>query len=227
MRPDAVLRAGLIVGGLGLVALALAEVPDDPLPSRAPELARPAGALLADGFDDGHLAGWRADRSGVWSVRSGMLEARLPDARQQHSFLYTGDSTWTDYALDADICGMRGVDKGLAVRVRGGRGLGVDLRGTGYEDVKLQLNQIPVGQATVPNANAAWHHVRAEIQGKRCRVFVDGTLALERHVPIALPRSGGIALAAYTGGIGACTVFYDNVVVTRLPAAANNQRATR
>ena len=28
--------------------------------------------------------------------------------------------------------------------------------------------------------------------------------------------SGGIALAAYTGGVGECTVYYDNVVVTSL-----------
>src|SRR5690242_946972 len=98
MRAEAVLRAGLVVAGLGLFALALAEVPADPLPPRAPDFAPASGALLADGFEDGRLAGWRADRNGVWSVRSGMLEARLPDARQQHSFLYAGDSTWTDYA---------------------------------------------------------------------------------------------------------------------------------
>ena len=145
--------------------------------------------------------------------------AQLPDRRQEHSFLSAGDSTWTDYALEADVCGMRGVDKGFVVRVTPSRGLGIDLRGPGYQDVKLQLNQIPVARATVQNGNVVWHHVRVEIRGSRCRLFIDGDPVIDRRVPLALPRTGGIALAAYTGGVGQCTVFYDNVVVMPLPIA--------
>jgi hypothetical protein len=57
-----------------------------------------------------------------------MLVADLPDAKQQHSALYAGDEDWTDYAVDLDVCGMRGVDKGVVVRVKDARGIGIDLR---------------------------------------------------------------------------------------------------
>ena len=40
---------------------------------------------------------------GVWTVTRGMLRAELPDDRQEHSMLYAGDSTWTNYALDVDV----------------------------------------------------------------------------------------------------------------------------
>ena len=40
--------------------------------------------------------------------------------------------------------------------------------------------------------------------------------------PDVAKKLGGIALAAYTGGVSECTLYYDNVVVTALePAAAN------
>lgn len=186
-------------------------------PSPSPQFARPTNALFVDEFSDAHLDGWTADRTGIWTVRDGMLCAQLPDGKQLHSFLYAGDTTWVDYAVDFDVCGMRGADKGCAVRVIPGRkGLGVDLRGPGYDDLKLYLMQFPVGSASAPNRNGTWHHLRIEIRGRdRCRVAVDGNLVLDRRVHPPAPAGGGIALSAYTGGIGSCTVYYDNVVVTR------------
>ena len=81
--------------------------------------------MFADGFADGDLEGWTTDQASVWTVHGGVLRAELPDKKQLRSFLYVGDSTWVDYAVDFDVCGMRGVDKGCVVRVRRGRnGLG-------------------------------------------------------------------------------------------------------
>jgi len=199
--------------GLGV----LADTSRNALPPSPPRFVRPAHALLADDFAGGRLgAAWRADRGGVWTLTRGMLRAELPDERQAHSMLYAGDSTWTDYAVDADVCGMRGVDKGLAVRVRGSRGLGVDLRGPGYQDLRIAIGEQPIGRADVDNANGTWHHVRVEMRGSRATVRVDGEVRFDRRVSSRIPGSGGIALAAYTGGVGECTVFYDNVVVTPL-----------
>jgi len=191
-------------------------------PPPSPPCTRPAGALLADDFSEPQLAGWNADRAGVWSVQGGLLCASLPDGRQLHSFLYAGDSTWVDYAVDFDVCGIRGVDKGCAVRVTPAKkGLGVDLRGPGYDDLKLYLMQFPVGSAPVPNANGGWHHLRIEIRGRdRCTVAADGGTVLDCRVHPPAPARGGIALSAYTGGIGSCTVYYDNVVVTPLAQSA-------
>ena len=118
---------------------------------------------------------------------------------------------------------MRGVDKGAVVRLRGKRGLGVDLRGPGYHDVKVHVNELPVGRANVENGNGVWHHLRIEVRREYGRVTVNGKTVLDRKLPPRVPRSGGIGLAAYTGGVGQCTVYYDNVVVMPLapgPASA-------
>jgi len=215
---------------LGLVAaLAAADAPPDPArapaPPPAPKFERPADAMFADAFAHGSLKGWTADDASVWSVRAGVLCAVLPDAKQAHSFLYAGDSTWANYSLDFDVCGMRGVDKGCAVRVLPGkRGLGIDLRGPGYDDLKLYVNQFPVGAATVANANGTWHHMRVEIRGRdHCRVAIDGRVVFDQALRPDPPARGGIALSAYSGGVGQCTVYYANVVVRALGAAKSTK----
>lgn len=194
------------------------------MPPTSPAFKPPASALFVDDFHGLGLAKWRTDRDGVWSIKHGMLRAELPDRRQEHSILFTGDSTWSDYAVDVDVCGMRGVDKGVVVRVQGTRGLGLDLRGPGYHDLRLAVNELPIGRANVENGNGVWQHVRVEVRGARCRIWVNGEALIDRRVPLSLSKSGGIALAAYTGGIGECTVYYDNVVVTALPPDGSSAR---
>jgi hypothetical protein len=199
-------------------------------PPPAPATGRPShGVLFYDDFSAGNLDQWSPDRIGVWSVRHGMLRADLPDARQQHSFLYAGSADWTDYAVDLDVCAMRGVDKGFAVRVlRGESGVAVDLRGPGYQDVLLQRRGWPMAKARAINPNGVWHHLRIEAQEHHYRVWVNGALLIEKtDAKRARPR-GGIALAAYTGGSGQCTIYYDNVVVTSLPpeGAGGSQSAS-
>jgi hypothetical protein len=206
----------LAAGGTLLLLGGWADPARNAFPHPLPAPRIPENVLFAATFDSAGLAGWHADRPDVWSVTCGMLRAELPDGKQQHSLLRTVDSTWTDYAVDLDVCGMRGVDKGVVVRARNGRGLGVDLRGPGYHDVKLHLNELPLGRVSAQNANAVWHHLRVEVRDNRCRVIVNGEEVIGRRVPLWLPERGGIALPAYTGGAGECTVFYDNVVVTPL-----------
>jgi len=185
------------------------------LPS-APKFAPPAsGVLFATDFSDG-LRGWIPDRDSVWSVRSGSLRADLPDGRQIRSFIYAGSPSWVDYAVDVDLLAARGVDKGVVVRVEGESGIGVDLRGPGYQDVLLHRREWKMGRADVHNANGVWHHVRIEARGHRYRVWVDDALLIDREDSRRARPRGRIALAAYTGGTGQCTVYYDNVIVTSL-----------
>lgn len=191
---------------------------DDPtrfaLPPSPPRFDPPqAGVLLADDFSDG-LSKWEPDSTGAWTVWRQMLRADLPDRKQARSFVYAGRGDWRDYALDFDVCGMRGVDKGGAIRVLGTSGFAVDLRGGSYQDIVAHIREWPVGKASVTNGNGTWSHVRIEAKGDRFRVYVNGELKVQRFD--TRRPNGRIALAAYTGGIGKCTVYYDNVVVTRL-----------
>lgn len=202
---------------IGWAALSGA-APADPerfaTPPPVPRFAPPAtGVLLADDFSAG-LAHWKADRDSVWSVWRGMLRADLPDQKQLRSLIHAGSEEWRDYALDFDVCMMRGVDKGAIVRVQGETGVGIDLRGGTYQDVVMYVREWPLGKASATNANGVWQHVRIEVRGERYRVLVNGQLRLDRTD--ARRAQGRIALAAYTGGSGRCTVYYDNVVVTAL-----------
>lgn len=162
------------------------------------------------------LEDWSPDRAGVWSLARGALRARLPDKKQSRSLIYAGSEAWREYAVDLDVCQTRGVDKGLALRVLRGRGVGIDLRGPGYHDVLLHLQELPLVSAPVHNDNDIWHHLRVEALDARYRVLVDGKLILDQSDPRQLSQNGRIGLAAYTGGDGRCTVYYSNVVVTAL-----------
>jgi len=218
MRQGVATSIALAIGvALGLGA---SEPAHDALPPASPEFTRPANALFSDDFSSDQLKGWKADSAAsAWSVRGGVLRGEVPDVKQAHAFLFVGDSSWTDYAVDLDVCGMRGADKGVGVRVRGKKALGVDLRGGTYQDVVLYVNQFPVGSGKAENANGSWCHMRIEIRGSACRVSVGGHVVFDKHLHLKAPPSrGGIALAAYAGGLAQCTVYYDNVVVTPLTA---------
>lgn len=211
-------RRTLFPGFLLAVGAASFDPARNAMPPISPRLLPPTGhVLFQDDFSDRSLAGWEADRDSVWTVRGGALRADLPDRKQERSFLFAGSDSWTDYAVDVDVCAMRGVDKGVAVRIDGRRsGIGVDLRGPGYQDVVAHIGPLPLGKARVVNPNGVWHHLRVEVRGQSVRVIVNGVLLVERAEARRSPPNGRIALAAYTGGVAQCTVYYDNVVVTEL-----------
>jgi hypothetical protein len=210
------------VSGALLALLTLGAAPFDPAREGLPPPARrspapPGRVLFQDDFSHDSLAGWSPDREHVWSVRGGMLRGDLPDRRQEHSVIYAGAASWTDVAVDFDVCGMRGVDKGVVVRADDpSHAVGVDLRGPGYQDVVMRARQWPLGRAQILNANGMWHHLRIEARGQRFRVWVNGVLSIDRSDAHHARSSGRIGLAAYTGGVGECTVYFDNVVVTEV-----------
>ena len=211
------LRLACVTAAIALLAGAAFDETRNAYPSPPPALQRPSANLLfADDFSTGKLHHWDADREGVWSSTRGMLRADLPDQKQLRSLIHTGDTSWTDIAVDLDMCMMRGVDKGVVVRVRGETGMGVDLRGGSYQDVVMYQREWPMGRAAATNANGTWNHLRVEARGHRYKVFVNGELKLDRVDGRSARPSGRIALPAYTGGVGKCSVYYDNVVVTKL-----------
>jgi Domain of Unknown Function (DUF1080) len=189
---------------------------------KSPRFEKPRDALWTDDFSKSDLSGWKPDKEGVWTVKDGVLRARLPDEKQQKSFLHAGDPDWTDYAVDLDVCMTRGVDKGVAVRVQGDDGIGIDLRGPGYDDLVVHRGMSQLGKSSIRNPNGQWHHIRVEVQGTRYRVFVNRKQMIE--VEDNDRKRGGIALAAYTGGSAKCTVYYDNVAVTRLDGQVDEKQ---
>jgi len=203
----------MILAALALAASGAAARPGTPAPPRP----RGAGAkvMFAADFQRG-ADGWTLEDPSFWSSSGGTLCAALPDKKQVHSIARAGSPEWTDYALDLDLCGMRGVDRGAAVRVDDKKGIAVDLRGPPYDDVLLHSDRSELGRARVSNANRRWHHLRIEARGHRYRVLVDGRLVLDRRDPEHAHPRGGIALAGYTGGAGACQVCFANVRVTAL-----------
>jgi hypothetical protein len=184
------------------------------LPPSPPRFSPPHGEVMFSDDFSGDLSKWEADTSAAWTVWRRMLRADLPDQRQARAFLYAGSEDWRDYALDFDVCAMRGVDKGAAVRVQRETGFAMDLRGGTYQDVVAYLREWPLGKAPATNANGTWNHVRLEVQGNHFRVFVNDERKIDRFDQRR--AKGRIALAAYSGGTGQCTVYYDNVVVTKL-----------
>lgn len=161
-------------------------------------------------------SGIQFDREGVWSVEDGHLRAVLPDKKQRRSFAYLGSEDWTDYSVDLDICGLRGADKGVAVRVQGGKAVVVDLRGAEYGDVLVYRGYSKLGHHAAPNPNGSWNHMRIEVRGQHYRVHVNGRLVIDFKEKRNKRPRGRIALVAYTGGAAQCEVLYDNVVVREL-----------
>lgn len=206
-------RWGTLLAWIALpMLLGAADPARDAQPPTPPRFVLPEkGVLFSDDFSHG-LGAWKTDQPDAWTIRDGMLRADLPDQKQLRSLLRAGDPAWQDYALDFDVCAMRGVDKGAVVRAQENTGVGIDLRGGTYQDVVAYVREWPLGKAAANNATGTWNHVRVEVTGTRLRVFVNGDLRIER--PVAGDAHGAIALAAYTGGAGQCTVYYDNVVVT-------------
>lgn len=214
------------IGALVLLAFTLACGGINASPPRASmraasmEPARVSGSdtLFAHDFDDGKPTGLDWDRHAVWSVVDGSLRANMPSQKQLRSFAFLGSPDWTNYAVEVDMRGIRGVDKGVAVRVTGSKGVGVDLRGDGYHDVVMYRGLSKLDGAPVINRNGTWQRVRIEVRGGRYRVFVNRVLKLDYADPKNERPRGRVALAAYTGGSGQCELLFDNLVVTRLEA---------
>ncbi len=168
-----------------------------------PRAPKPAAVpLFFDDFsrDSGR---WTFDRDSVWSVRGGALWAELPDQRQMRSFAFAGSEDWGDYAVDVDMCQLRGVDKGVVVRVRGNSGTAVDVRGPGYQDVVVYRGEMPLGRARAPSGNAVWHHLRVESRGASTTVVLDGTNSYGNDVAsgvyfCSLETPGGSGVASST-----------------------------
>ena len=220
-RPPGVATGGAAgrawIALLAAVALVFAVPTDSPGAKKDAPLAPTGRVLFRDTFDGDPNPGWSFDGQGEWKAENGKLRVTMPEGKQRRSFAYAGSDLWRDYAIDFDVCGVRGVDKGIAVRVEEDRqGVGLDLRGPGYDDLLMYRGWTNWARSPIANPNGSWHHVRVYIHGNRYRVYVDQKLLIDySDIDDSRPR-GRIALAAYTGGVGECEILYDNVEIRAL-----------
>jgi len=206
---------------LGAIAVLLFLVSDTPTSHGANPASdahsKDGRMLFEDAFTDGASPLWAFDRHGVWTVEDGHLRAELPLEKQERSFAFAGSEDWKDYAVDLDVCGLKGADKGVAIRAAGEKkGVGVDLRGGRYHDLVVYRGFELWAHVEAPNVNGTWYHLRIEARRNRYRVYLNGGLKIDFLDESNSRPRGRVALAAYTGGVGACTVLYDNIEVHAL-----------
>ncbi|HEX7287913.1 MAG TPA: N,N-dimethylformamidase beta subunit family domain-containing protein, partial [Candidatus Angelobacter sp.] len=180
--------------------------------------------LLSSNFDNGNMEGWVNSPLGLasnWSVVNGALQYNGGG----HTQVYAGDSSWTDYSLQADIKLATASDYpgGIRGRVNPSTGAAYALWLYPAEGVIKLFKNVAwnidsgftlLGQASAGLTPGSFHHVQMNFQGSQIQVFFDGSLAITA-TDITNP-SGMIALDTSNQ-----LITFDNVQVTALAATAN------
>ena len=185
-----------------------------------------ASTVFADGFESGDLSAWTANIglvaqqqdvfAGSWAARAqgnaspAYAYEELPIATPSLTA-----ETWFDVVSRSTRVGL--------VRLETASGSNLVTLSVNMAGELVERNDVTgtVSTTSIVPENGVWHHLRVEMRGPHCRVCVDGIEIVNRRLSARAPASGGIALAAYTGGVGECTLFYDNVAVTPLDTSAD------
>ncbi|MGE5323156.1 MAG: N,N-dimethylformamidase beta subunit family domain-containing protein, partial [Actinomycetota bacterium] len=182
------------------------------------------GLLLSSNFNDGTMAGWAISPLGLasnWSVINGALQYNGGG----HTQVYAGDSSWTDYSVEADIKLSTTSDfpGGIRGRVNPATGAAYTLWLYPSEGlIKLFSNVTwnidsgftQLAQASVGLTAGSFHHVKMTFQGSQIQVFFDGALAIT--ATDATNPGGMIAL-----DVSNQVITFDNVLVTSGTVTSN------
>jgi len=180
--------------------------------------------LLSSNFDNGSMEGWAISPLGLasnWSVVNGALQ----DNGGGHTQVYAGDSSWTDYSVEADVKLSTASDfpGGLRGRVNNATGAAYTLWLYPAEGlIKLFKNVAwnidsgftQLSQAAVGLTPGSFHHLKMTFQGSQIQVFFDGALAIT--ATDATNPSGMIAL-----DVSNQVITFDNVLVTASTFTSN------
>ena len=182
------------------------------------------GLLLSSNFNDGSMNGWAISPLGLasnWSVINGALQYNGGG----HTQVYAGDSSWTDYSVEADIKLSTASDfpGGIRGRVNPATGAAYTLWLYPAEGlIKLFKNNtwnidsgfIQLAQAPVGLTPGSFHHVKMTFTGSQIQVFFDGALAIT--ATDATNTAGMIAL-----DVSNQVITFDNVLVTSGTVTSN------
>jgi S1-C subfamily serine protease len=206
----------------------------------SPNAGAPAGGvkplphgdvLLAQDFADLHAADdWRQDTGGsgsrTWYVDGGTLHQWSGDALL-HA-IFTGDETWTDYALTARVRIAQNKKDGRAGLIFRANSDGFALfrlhRGRGVVQLAYHASD-PFGWQVLAERRlplrvqgGRWYRMEVQAVGKRVRCFIDGRPVLEAVLDLA--RQGGIGFYSVDS-----QASFDDLRVLKLQADAKEQPA--
>jgi pectate lyase len=185
-----------------------------PLPYNAIVSDSAAGEKLYDDFEDGNDTGWTRS-SGTWSVVTDGSKAYKQSASSGLSTYAAGNTTWTNYAVTADI-------KPLTIGSGGTISLSARVRDTSNRylavfsssSVTIKKATTAGGQVSLASANVSllptgsWlHDYTFLVNGSTLQVFADGVFVVAASDSTF--GSGGVALSTS----GSTTAEFDNVTV--------------
>ncbi len=174
--------------------------------------------LFSDDFSNASWTGsqWTV-RSGSWSVSNGYYN--MISYSDTLAAVHAGDSSWTDYAVEARVRYVSGYySGGLDGRVNpgvgsrycflvlpnwGGPNVALLFKFSSWQDISGTL----LGQASV-STDTNWHNLRMEFTGNRIKCYYDGNVVFD--VVDGSYASGRISLESYDTS----TAAYDWVNVT-------------
>lgn len=182
-----------------------------------------SGILLCDDFEDGNDVSWTHPSLNCnWSVNDGSYSTSLSGNRVW-CLSSVGSPAWTNYAVEAHVMGVQGVDKTLLFRVQDEQNFyAVNLRSDWGGVDELTFNKMENGTYTAdirgsiyPSQNNQWYRLKVTAVEDSFTVSVDGTtIAGWRDRSNNVFYSGKIAVAGWTGDAGIASIAYDNIVVT-------------
>jgi pectate lyase len=141
-----------------------------------------AATLFSDDFQDGNATGW-SKSGGEWSVvTDGTLAFRQTKLDSDLARQFAGDSTWTDYQVQARVKPLAYSSPtpfvGIAARSTGATTFSrlVLMPGNRAELQRVNSGAVTVlGSATVTTATGTYYTLRIEAQGSTVRGFVNNT----------------------------------------------------
>jgi hypothetical protein len=214
---------------------ALLQMPDfpptptvPPAPVAGPSL-QSANTLFADSFSsDASLANWQIMDIGevipgeesVWRVVDGRFlqdrtaRAYNPDFRD--TIALTGEESWSNYTISANVYDAANAVVGLVVRQQGESFYRFRWFVSGTEgDRKLVLEKVVDGQVTELAGAAGpgyehyrWYNVSLSANGSQLTVKIDGAVVLEANDTSISTGRAGVTTTAFG------TVNFDDVTVT-------------
>jgi hypothetical protein len=183
-------------------------------PSPIPTLPPPAIPLpFEDNFDAGLTGVWE-QTSGNWTMVDGHLTTTGPQPPQ--SIIMTGDTSWTDYAIEYDLRANwrdRGVNR-VILRDSGGEQMAFEFS-DGRNSARLlyvkdrQAKVIAEGSVGFLDIQSPFS-VRVEAKGDIYRMFTSGVL----HMTVQDDTLTHGRVGFYEAGTGA---WFDNFKVSPLP----------